>query len=262
MKTKIFLYAFLLLGGFFSLTLAAQTPKAEVFKAGESLSYTAKYSKSVLRGIEIADLNFTVERASGSQNFVIKSEAESKGTLSGLVLKDFLQKYESTVDGRNFSILKTVKRDRQGSRVRDSQAVFDYKTEKVVYVETDPNNAARPPHRVASRIETGMQDLISAVYALRGLPLAAGKSFEVKVSDSGLVYTVPVRVKAREQQKSIFGKVWCWRVEPEVFGRNRLIEKDGNMSLWITDDARRLPVRAQINSSIGRVEVKLRQAKR
>lgn len=262
MKTKILLCAFLSLGGFLSLTLTAQTPKAEVFKAGENLSYTAKYSKSVLRGIEIADLNFTVERAAGSQNFVIKSAAESKGTLSGLVLKDFLQKYESTVDGKNFSILKTVKRDQQGSRVRDSQAIFDYKTDKVIYVETDPNNAARPPLRVASPIGTGMQDLISAVYALRGLPLAAGKSFEVKVSDSGLVYTVPVRVTRREQQKSIFGKVWCWRVEPEVFGRNRLIEKTGNMSLWITDDARRLPVRAQINSSIGRVEVKLTQAKR
>ena len=262
MKTKHFLHAFLLLCGLFAAPLAAQiAPKIEAYKAGETLRYTAKYSKTVLRGIEIADVNFAVERVPDSRNFVVKSEIESKGTLSGLILKDFLQKYASTVDGRNFSVLETVKSDRQGKRARSSRAIFDYKAAKVVYVETDPNDGARPPLHVASDIEAGTQDLISAVYALRRAPLAVGKNFDVKVSDSGLVYTIPVRVTAREQQKSILGKVWCFRLEPEVFGKNRLIEKDGNMIFWITDDARRLPVRAQINADVGRVEVKLKSVK-
>lgn len=65
---------------------------------------------------------------------------------------------------------------------------------------------------------------------------------------------------AREQQKTILGTVWCFRVEPEVFGENRLVEQKGNMILWITDDARRLPVRSQINTNIGRFEVKLKRA--
>ncbi|MCU1289858.1 MAG: hypothetical protein JWN60_2087, partial [Acidobacteria bacterium] len=47
--------------------------------------------------------------------------------------------------------------------------------------------------------------------------------FEVSISDSGLVYKIPVRVTARELQKTIYGKIWCFRVEPEVFGTNRLI---------------------------------------
>lgn len=261
MKTKNFLGLFLLLGAFFASPLAAQiAPKIEAYKAGETLRYAAKYSKTVLRGIEIADVNFSVERVADSRNYAVKSTVESKGTLSGLVLKDFLQKYESTVDGRNFSILETVKSDSQGKRLRESRAIFDYKAGKVVYVETDPNDAARSPLHVASKVEAGTQDLISAVYALRRLSLAVGKDFEVKVSDSGLVYTIPVRVTAREQQKSIVGKVWCFRVEPQVFGKNRLVEKDGTMIFWITDDARRLPVRAQINVDVGRVEVKLKAA--
>jgi hypothetical protein len=41
---------------------------------------------------------------------------------------------------------------------------------------------------------------------------------------------------------------------------NRLVEKEGDMTIWITDDARRLPVRAQINSDLGRIEVKLKTA--
>lgn len=263
MKTKIFRRSFLSL--FFSFLLcfaaSAQIPKIDVYRAGENLVYEAKFNKAVLRGIEFAGLNFTVKRAADGRNFIVDAEAKSKGTLSQLFLKDFLQRYESTVDGRNFSILKTVKSDRQGERERESEAVFDYKTKNVVYTETDPDNPARPPRRAASAIENGTQDLVSAVYALRRLPLAVGKTFELTVSDFGLIYKIPVRVTARERQKSILGKLWCFRVEPEVFGTNRLIEREGNMILWITDDARRLPVRSQINSNLGRVEVKLKQVK-
>lgn len=260
MKTKTFLRSILLLCGFFCFSATAQiAPKIESYKVGESLVYEVKYSKTLLRGIEIAVLNFSVEKSPQSRNFLVKSEAKPKGTLSGIVLKDFLQIYESTVDGGNFSILETVKRDRQGDRVRDSEAVFDYKTKKVIYTETDPNETTRPPRRAASAIENGTQDLISSIYALRRLPLAAGKSFELKISDSGLVYTIPVRVTRREMQKSVLGKTWCFRLEPEIFGKNRLVEKDGTMILWITDDARRLPVRAQINTNLGRIEVKLKQ---
>jgi hypothetical protein len=80
------------------------------------------------------------------------------------------------------------------------------------------------------------------------------------VSDTGLVYEVPVRVTAREQQKTIFGNVWCFRLEPAVFGRGRMIEDKGAMSIWITDDARRIPVRSRIDTSYGRVEVRLHSA--
>ena len=85
-----------------------------------------------------------------------------------------------------------------------------------------------------------------------------GKRFDITLSDSGLVYDVPVRVAAREKQKTILGNVWCYRLEPEVFGPGRMVEDKGSMSIWITDDARRIPVRSRIDTSFGRVEVRLR----
>jgi len=243
--------------------LFAQTSvKIEPYKFGETLTYEGKFSKAVLRGIAFVDLNFTVQKAPDGRNYLIKSEAKSKGSLIKLFGYKFYQNIQSTVDAERLQILKTVKRDDQGERVRDSEAVFDYASRKVTYVETDPNDAARPPRRVASPIINNTQDLVSAIYTVRYLPLAVGKTFEVAVSDSGLVYKVPVRVTAREQQKSILGKIWCYRVEPEIFGANRIVEeKDGKMILWITDDARRIPVRTQISASIGKVEVKLKEVK-
>lgn len=242
------------------ISIFAQTaPKPEFYRVGESLTYEGKFSKALLRGIEIANLNFTIENVPNSKNYLVKSEAKSKGTLIKLFRFKFYQTVQSTVDGEKFQILKTVKHDEQDNRVRDSQAVFDYQDKKVIYIETDPQDLARPPRKVAMPIEEDTQDLITGIYMLRSLPLAVGKTFELNITDSGLVYKIPVRVTAREQQKSILGRIWCFRVEPEVFGTNRLIEKDGSMIIWITDDSRRIPVRSQINTTIGRIEVRLKQ---
>jgi hypothetical protein len=241
------------------LSFAQSGGKNEVFTVGESLSYEGKMSKAIFRGISVADINFTVARASNGQDYLIKTEARSKGSLTKLFRFSFLQSFESTVEAEKFRILKTTKRDEQGERVRDSEALFDYAEKRVTYIETDPNDRMRPPRKIASGIDQNTQDLISGIYTLRRLPLAVGKTFHVTVSDSGLVYKIPVRVAAREQQNTILGKVWCFRVEPEVFGANRVIEQKGTMTIWIMDDPRRVPVRAQINTGGYKIEVKLKK---
>ena len=258
---KKFIFSlFIILSVCFASLFAQTSPKTvEPIKAGETLTYEGKYSKLILRGMDVADLSFTVENVPGSDDYLVKSEARSKGSLIKLFGFKFYQDIQSTIDGENFAVVKTVKHDEQGDRVRDSEAVFDYQNNKVTYVETDPNDMARAPRHVASQIESQTQDIVTGIYMIRRLPLAVGKTFELSVSDSGLVYKIPVRVTARERQKSVLGKTWCFRIEPEVFGKDRLIEKDGNMIIWITDDARRIPVRSQINIDIGKIEVKLRQ---
>ena len=228
------------------------------YTVGETLTYEGKFSKAILRGLDVVDLSFTVERASDGENYLVKSAAKSKGTLAKLFRFTFLQEIESMVDKMSENILKSVKHDVQNERVRDSEAVFDYQNKQVTYVEIDPKDTMRPPRKVASQIETGTQDFISGLYSLRSMPLAVGKTFELLISDTGLVYKIPVRVTARIQQKSVLGKIWCFRLEPEIFGANRLIDQKGSMIIWITDDTRRIPVRAQINANIGRVEVKLK----
>lgn len=253
---------FLILILLFSANVLAQsngnTVKKTPFTVGETLTYEGKFSR-IIRGIAVADLTFTVTNAPNNQDYLIKAEARSKGTLLKLFRFSFLQQIDSTIDKDDFRVLKTVKKDVQKERVRDSEAVFNYSDKRVTYVETDPKEPMRPPRKIASAIDEKTQDMISGIYNLRLLPLAVGKTFELTVSDSGLVYKVPVRVTAREQQKTVLGKVWCFRVEPEIFGENRLIEQKGSMIIWFTDDERRIPVRSQINSEVGKIEVKLKK---
>ncbi|CAN5574967.1 MAG: DUF3108 domain-containing protein [Pyrinomonadaceae bacterium] len=266
MKPLLFkLFAIFVVTAAFAAMLSAQAnggnrSKAMPFANGETLTYEGKISR-IVRGIAVADMTFTLLQPSKTENYIVKGDARSKGTFLKLFRFSFSQQLQSTISNREFRILKTVKHDVQKDRVRDSEALFDYQQERVTYIETNPEEPMRPPRKIASEIEETTHDMISGIYSLRMLPLAVGKTFDLTISDSGLVYKIPVKVTAREQQKTILGNVWCLRVEPDVFGRNRLIEKEGSMIIWMTDDARKIPVRSQINSPVGRIEIKLKTAK-
>ena len=246
----------------FSAAAAQTRPPAPLpFAAGEQLNYEAKLNKSLLRGLEIADLSFKVSQTSPSQDIIVNATARSKGTLTRLFRFSFLQEIASTFDEGVDRVSHSTKRDVQKERVRESRSVFDYGTRQVIYTEIDPNDAMRAPRRIASTIPDQTHDLISAIYKLRTLPLAVGKKFKITVSDSGLVYEIPVAVAAREIQKTAIGRVNCFRIVPEVFGTGRIIESEGSLTIWITDDARRIPVRARVNSNVGRIEIRISSAK-
>jgi hypothetical protein len=101
---------------------------------------------------------------------------------------------------------------------------------------------------------------MSAIYFLRTQTLTPGKIFEIAISDSGKVYAVPVRVVEKKRFKTVLGKVQTVRVDPEIFGAGRPLAGSGSLSIWFTDDARRIPVRAHINNEIGTIDITLKKA--
>ena len=250
---SFFLAALLAMG---ALVVAAQ-PAGLMF-AGERLVYDGKISRFRV-SISVAELTVSATVPTGKNELLIKTDAVSKGTLLKMFRYSFVQQYESTIDLANFRILKTVKHDVQKERVRDSEAIFDYVAHRVIYVETDPKDPHRPPRRIASEIGDLMQDMVSAVYYARLQKLEPGKRFDVPVSDSGLVYTVPVVVGTRQKIDTVLGKrTPCIRIEPQIFGPTRLIDQKGKMVIWLTDDDRHVPVRGEVDSNFGKIDIRLK----
>jgi hypothetical protein len=223
---------------------------------GETLSYEGKLSRLKI-GWTIADLTFTTTAGPGGNELVIRGEAVSRGTLVKLLRFSFLQRYDSIMVADDFRILKTIKLDRQKERVRESEALFDHKAGRVTYVETDPKDPMRPPKRIASDMSRDVLDMVSSIYAVRLMPLTVGTKGELSVSDSGLVYKVPFSVTKREKLQTVLGKVNCIRVEPHIFGPGRLIEQEGGMTIWMTDDERHIPVKTEVSTEFGKVTIKL-----
>lgn len=238
------------------------------FEPSEELVYEGELSRLLLRGINVAELRFTASRTQAPANnqphgkapatLRFTLDAVTKGILVKLFRLNFRQHIESTVEPSSFSVLQTTKLDEQGKRKRTSEAIFDQSTHKVVWTERDPNDPTREPRVVTSEWSGAVQDIASAFYYLRTQPLEVGKNFEILVSDSGRVYRIPVAVTEKKKMKTVLGQVQTIKVEPEIFGENRLVYGKGKLAIWFTDDARRIPVRARINNHMGTLDIKLK----
>jgi hypothetical protein len=82
----------------------------------------------------------------------------------------------------------------------------------------------------------------------------------VFIGDGGRVYKIPVKVVEKKRMKTVLGRVNVLRVNPELFGPERLIDEEkGEFSIWITDDARHIPVEGRIKTEYGTFEIKLKR---
>jgi hypothetical protein len=239
------------------------------FDPAEELVYEGEFTRALLRGINVAELRFTANRtqaaAKQSSNAATPAalrftlDAVTKGLLRKLFNLNFRQHIESTVEPASFSVLQTTKLDEQGKRKRTSEAIFDKTAGKVVWTERDPNDPNREPRIVTSPATGAVQDIASAFYYLRTQPLTFGTSFEILISDSGQVYRIPITVSEKKTLKTVVGKVQTLKVDAEIFGEGRLLRGKGKMSIWFTDDARHIPVRAKINNELGTLDITLKR---
>jgi len=156
---------------------------------------------------------------------------------------------------------KTTMFDEQGKRVRTTETLYDRTKGKMSWTQRDPNNPNAEPRTAVADFVGQLQDVLSAVYFLRTQPLLVGKTFEVFIAESGRVYRVPIHVVERKRMKSVLGRGSVFRLEPDVFGPNGLIDDEkGQFSIWVTDDERRVPVSARIKTDYGTFEIKLKRA--
>ena len=251
----------------------ADTPRAHPFEPAEELVYVAEFSRALLKKVDVADFRFTASREPSLQKVVFSGfspdkgvpayllkftgDVSSKGFFAKLFNLRFREQVESIVDPASFTVQKTKRVDEQGKRARISESV--YMDGKILWTERDPNNPARAPREASAAFAGQVQDVLSAIYYLRTQPLEVGKTFELTVSDSGVVYQVPVKVVEQKRMKTVLGRVETLRVDPEVFGPNRLLSGEGRFSIWFTNDNRRIPVSARIKMKYGTFDITLRK---
>ena len=275
-----------------SAVLAKDTPKertqpraasAMPFAPSEQLVYEGEFTRLLLRGIDVAELRFKASRpapaaatappgegdaqttpAANTQPLLLSTEVISKGFFSKLFGVNFHFRAETQVEPNNFYALRSTKIDEQGKRLRTSETVFDAEAKKVEYTERDPNNAGQPARVITAALEGPTQDIVSAIYFLRTLDLTPGNSFTIPVSDSGRVFQVPARIVAEKKKvKSIVGKVAVVRIDVDLFGPGRPVEEGkGKMSIWVTNDERRIPIKARLSHDIGQLDITLKSIQR
>ena len=249
----------------------AQNPIAastRPFEPVEELFYEAEFNRSLLRGLNVAEFTFRssqtptnpIEGETKPYTLTFNADVSSKGFFTRLFNLKFRERVESIVEPKTFAVQKTTILDEQGKRVRATETTYDHSKGKMSWTLRDPNNPDSEPRNIITDFSGPLQDVLSAIYFIRTQPLQLNKPFEILIGDGGRVYRVPVHVVEKKKMKTVLGKVNALRLEPELFGPDRLIDEEkGEFSLWVTDDVRHIPVSARIKTDYGTFDIKLKR---
>lgn len=101
-------------------------------------------------------------------------------------------------------------------------------------------------------VEPRVQDVLSAGFLARTLPLAVGDTFSIKTHDVNMTYELMVIVHSRETVETPAGVYNCFKVEP-VLKSGGLFKKErgARLFVWVTTDARRILVKMESKVSFG-----------
>lgn len=231
---------------------AARAERPVPFRVGETLGYDVSWSSYLTAGT--ATVTVREKRASfGSTAYHIVAEGRPTPLLSKLYTLYY--KADTLLDAYSLlpqrgSVYSEEGRDRRTKTLSFNQGARSavYEVQTATHVRRD---LQLPPYS---------QDALSAIYVLRAIPLKPGASITMPVADSGRTYKVQVRVGSAEPVKTGLGTLNAWRVTPTIYD-DRGRPNGRSMALWISDDARRLPVKLQADLAVGSFQLTLREAR-
>lgn len=177
----------------------------------------------------------------------ILSNARSNDWLSAFFPVD--DRTESVLDksgefpGRSKSFRMLFK---EGGRVRDREISFDHSAGKAHFFDRKSGERLDVP------LESETFDIYSSFYYVRYQRLEPGKSFYINVLDGKKLHRIEIRVLRRERVRVPAGEFNTIVVEPMVKSEGVFEGKRG-VYIWLTDDSRRIPVKAQTRVTVGSV---------
>jgi len=211
-----------------------------------------KKSEPLINGL---NLDFTP--TPDEQILHLRGIAVSKGMFLAIAGIDARYRFETLVDLRDFSARVSFKESKEGKKHFAQSAIFDPSEQQVKYLTTDLNKPDAPPRAKPLERKDGMLGLLSAIYFVRLQKLKEGQMISFPVSTDEANFQFDVLVSKRESLKTDCGKVKTVRLEPKLFGPGRLISRQGEMTMWVSDDSKHTPLRLVAKTSSYTVTAKL-----
>ncbi len=210
---------------------------------GEKLVFSIDYGP-INAGEGILEVRSVVE-TDGHACYLIESRAQSNRFFSAFYM--VRDKVVSHIDVQRLFSRYYAKRLREGDYRKNVEVRFDQDAAKAHYA--DGRVFDTPP---------AIHDELSAFYYARTLDLQPGKTYSVNAHSSRKNYPLQVLVHGRERVKVPAGEFDCLVVEPVLEGEG-LFQHEGKLTIWMTDDARKMPVLMKTKVKVGSIDAALKE---
>jgi len=226
---------------------AALGPSGEVavppFGVGERLSFEIKYG-FVSAGTATLGIPEIVTEG-GYECYRIVSLAESNPFFAAFfTVRDVA---ESFLDTRELVPRRFEKRLREGDFRAHDLVLFDHDRHVALYPKRDDRLVP---------ISVGAQDILSSLYYVRMMDLTVGRSVFIDNHADKKNYPLEIKVLRRERVRVPAGRFDCIVVEPFMRGPG-LFSHKGRLTVWLTDDAARIPVLMKSKVIVGSISAVL-----
>lgn len=138
----------------------------------------------------------------------------------------------------------------EGSHRRDKEVHFEH-GKGVAHYKDNLNGDRRVIPISASTIDT-----LSSFYFVRTLKLEVGKSIFLTILDNMKVWNVEVQVLRKEKIKTKLGSFDTIVIKP-LMQSEGIMDRKGDMYIWLTDDHRLLPVKMKTKVKVGSITATL-----
>ena len=230
------------------ITKVSRPTTNTAFAPGERLKFEVR-ALSILGGyatLEVGDYT-TVE---GRPCTPLTARANTVFPMSAIYpVKDVQTSFFDTVDFLSWKFQNNVL---EGNYKSHNLEKYDQVKHKVVRQHND--EAA-----LTLDVAPFSQDIISCFYYFRLLPMEEGKTYSIPTQSGGKNYELIVRVDKRETITVPAGTFECFRVKPLIKSET-VFRNNEQIDLWVTADARHLPVKIKSGILIGSIDVDLLEA--
>ena len=146
----------------------------------------------------------------------------------------------------------------EGGYTKNLEINFDH-DQNLAHVN-DLKNKKKQTFKIADNV----QDLISAFYYLRTFypsdKLISNDTFSINMFFDKENYVFKMKFLGKESLSTKFGKIQCMKFRPYVQS-GRVFREQESVTLWITDDGNKIPIRLQADLAIGSIKVDLEKFK-
>ena len=224
--------------------------KDSAFKPGEWLKFRLHYG---FLNASYATLHVKSAKIDDVPVYHVIGHGETTGVANVFFkVDDTYESYFSKEDGKPY---KFVRKINEGGYTKDVEINFDHEEEKAVL------NDKKNKKKIDFELQDSIQDLISAFYYLRNnyIPenLVEGEAITLKMlyDDDG-IFDFKLKYLGKEVLKTKFGKVECYKFRPLVQS-GRVFKEKESLSLWVSADENRIPIRISAELAIGAIKADL-----
>lgn len=240
-----------IINGHHRYTLKIDTDKT-YNKSSDNVVALLRYNREELHyniywvGIHVGNAKLSAKRQ--LTDMVIQSEVHSNKFISNFYrVEDYAKSIIVNGKPHKFRIKQI-----EGKYKSDKETIFDYSEGQITFIDYLKNKQME--HNVKGTL---YWDVISGFYYLRSMPVFDTNKIYVDVFDSNKFIKVQVVILGRERVETLGGEDVDTIKTKIILHSDGLFKKVGDIFVWLTDDANRLPIKVETKVPVGKVTAEL-----